>query len=331
MEKKIASLFFLRKDKQVKSDLLPIYLRVTMGGERFVWSTQKYVQSDKWSASASRVKGSSEEAKTLNAYLDLIKHKIFTYQKELMLEHKKLTIVSFKAKWLGNSDSNKFLLEVFDEHNRQMAKLIEKEEYAQGTLTHFETTFKHTRTFVKLKFRLTDIQINNVDYAFLSDFEFYLKSEVCAHNTTIKYLGDLKKTVLICVKRNWLEKDPFVGYDMSRRDVEREFLVDHELQMLSDKKFQSERLMLLKDIFLLSRFTGLAYADVKKLKRSEIRVGIDGKKWLFIQRQKTDTPSPVPLLPVALNMIEKYKEHPRSTNGDTVLYQPANKKFKVAN
>lgn len=121
----------------------------------------------------------------------------------------------------------------------------------------------------------------------MSDFEFYLKSQICAHNTAMKYLGDLKKIVLLSVKRNWLAKDPFLGYNMSRRDVQKEFLIDEELQALTYKTFVSERLTIVRDIFLFSGYTGLAYADVNKLKPSEIRLGIDGKKWLFIRRQKT--------------------------------------------
>ena len=78
--------------------------------------------------------------------------------------------------------------------------------------------------------------------------------------------------------------------------MQKDFLIDEELQRISNKEFMTERLALVRNIFLFSCYTGLAYADVKKLRRSEIRIGIDGKKWLFIRRLKSETPSPVPLL-----------------------------------
>ena len=131
----------------------------------------------------------------------------------------------------------------------------------------------------------------------------------------MKYLGDLKKIVLICVKRKWLADDPFDAYKMPRRDVQKEFLTDEELRTIESKHFLTERLTLVKDIFLFSCYTGLAYGDVKKLKRSEIRIGIDGKRWLFVQRQKSTTPSPVPLLPQARDILEKYADHPKCING----------------
>ncbi len=127
----------------------------------------------------------------------------------------------------------------------------------------------------------------------------------------MKYLGDFKKIVLLCVKRDWLQKDPFLGYKLTRKEVNKEFLVTEELEAITVKKFASERQTVVRDIFLFSCYTGLAYADVKKLKSSEIRIGIDGKKWLFIKRQKSTTPAPVPLLPTAREILNKYKDHPK--------------------
>lgn len=93
------------------------------------------------------------------------------------------------------------------------------------------------------------------------------------------------------------------------------------------KTFLTERLKLVKDIFLFSCFTGLAYADVKKLKSSEIRIGIDGKKWLFIKRQKSTTPAPVPLLPLAIEILDKYKDHPKCVANDIPLPILSNQKM----
>ena len=142
------------------------------------------------------------------------------------------------------------LLEIFSEHNKQLETLIEKEEYAKGTRTHYETTLKHTKSFLHWKYKSEDFPITKVDYAFISDFEFYVKTQVCAHNIDMKYLGDLKKVILLCVKRYWLPRDPFLGYKMSRRDVKKDFLVEEELQAIANKKFLTERLTSVRDIFL---------------------------------------------------------------------------------
>ena len=116
---------------------------------------------------------------------------------------------------------------------------------------------------------------------------------------------------------------------MTKREVERTALSKQELQTLADKKFPSERLIQVRDIFLFCCFTGLAYADIKKLKRSEIAIGIDGEKWIFTSRQKTETASRIPLLPSSLRIMEKYNNHPQCLNEDRLLPVLSNQKMNA--
>ena len=135
----------------------------------------------------------------------------------------------------------------------------------------------------------------------------------------MKYLANFKKVVLICFKNGWISKDPFANFKITTQEVQREILTELELKEIANKHFNTDRLNHVKDIFVFSCYTGLAYADVKKLKRSEIIVGIDGEKWIFTKRQKTDTASRIPILPMAATLIEKYKDDPQCINKDRVL------------
>jgi site-specific recombinase XerD len=92
-------------------------------------------------------------------------------------------------------------------------------------------------------------------------------------------------------------------------------------------RFSIERLEIVKNIFLFSCYSGLAYADVQKLKRSEIRIGIDSEKWIFTKRQKTDVSSRIPLLPPALAIINRFEQHPQCKNKDRVLPVLSNQKM----
>lgn len=85
----------------------------------------------------------------------------------------------------------------------------------------------------------------------------------------------------------------------------------------------------MRDIFLFSCYTGLAYADVKKLKRSEIVIGVDGKEWISTSRQKTDTASNIPLLPQAIRLMNKYKDHPQCADEDLLLPVLSNQKMNT--
>lgn len=174
------------------------------------------------------------------------------------------------------------------------------------------------------------MHLADLNYQFIADFEFYLKTVCgCGHNSTMKYLLNFKKIVLICVKNDWLHKDPFSAYRMPKIVVDRVALSAEELLTILKKKFITERLRLVRDIFVFSCYTGLAYVDVQKLRRSEIIIGIDGGQWLQIKRQKTESRSSIPLLPEAITILNKYENHPQCASASRLLPVLSNQKMNA--
>lgn len=163
-----------------------------------------------------------------------------------------------------------------------------------------------------------------------NDFEFYLKAECKITGVSAaKYIKHLKKIINHCVANNWLEKNPFINFKSTAKAKERTFLNEEELNRIASKKLSVERLAQLRDIFVFCCYTGLSYADVQKLKRSEIGVGVDGEKWIFTNRQKTDTSSRIPLLPATLKILGQYKDHPQCENKGLVLPVLSNQKMNA--
>jgi integrase len=117
-----------------------------------------------------------------------------------------------------------------------------------------------------------------------------------------------------------------MGFKMKKKDVERIPLSKEEIQTIANKALVSDRLNQVRDIFLFCCYTGLAYADIKKLKRSEITIGIDGEKWIFTNREKTETPSRIPLLPFTIEILDRYKNHPQCANQDRAFPVLSNQK-----
>jgi site-specific recombinase XerD len=66
--------------------------------------------------------------------------------------------------------------------------------------------------------------------------------------------------------------------------------------------------------------------DVANLTKDSITIGIDGERWIYTSRQKTKTASRIPLLPPALAIIEKYKDHPQANNKMKLLPITSNQK-----
>ena len=221
------------------------------------------------------------------------------------------------------------ILEIFENHNLQMEKLIGK-DYALGTSERYKTAKKHLSHYILHEYKVEDIPVKEINNKFIKGFEYYLKTvRNCAHNTTIKYITNFKKIVRIAYANDWIEKDPFFNWKATLKTVEREFLTQEEIQRLIDKDFTITRLNLVKDIFVFSCYTGLAYADVKELSKNNIVIGIDGTRWIKTTRKKTKTKSSIPLLPIAEIIIRKYEQHFDIINSDKILPILSNQKMNA--
>jgi site-specific recombinase XerD len=329
MKTKITLHFYAKSTKANAAGLLPIYVRLTVDGNRMEFSTKKFIDSAKWSPEMSKMKGNTENARSLNEYLDLLKSKIFDIQMELIHRNELLTIEVFKNRLLGIQDNQRMLIPIFQNHNNKIKELVGK-EYAAGTLERYNTSLKHTVEFLEWKYKVSDIDINKIDHAFITDYEFYLRSvRNCANNTAVKYIKNFNKIIKICLANHWIERNPFANYKAKVKEVERVYLSEDEIQNILNKDFKTERLSLVRDIFLFSCFTGLAYIDVKNLTKSHISLGIDGEKWIFTHRQKTESASKIPILPITQMIIDKYEDHPECNNQNKLLPILSNQKMNA--
>lgn len=320
--------FYIKKPKNYKAGPIPIYLRITIDGQRAEISTKRNCEaSERWNSAAGRMIGIKESVKTVNSHLDVLQNKVYEAYKNLIQEDIVITAEQLKNKLLGITVRSRMIIEVFQQHNDQMKALVAS-EFSSLTYKRYTTSLEHTREFIQWKYHQSDIEITKLNFEFISDYEFYLKSvRKCGHNSAMKYLSNFKKIVLLCVKRGWLLKDPFYGFKLATKEVIREVLTQEELDVLASKNFSTSRLNITRDIFLFSCYTGLAYVDVHKLKRSEISVGIDGQKWIFAQRQKTETPFHIPLLEVPLQILERYEKYPQCLVQDRALPVWSNQKL----
>ena len=329
MKTKVSILFYAKKAKAAANGLIPIYTRITINGKRIELSTNRFVEISKWSKEAGKIKGTSEEARSINNHLDLLKSQIRDAEMELIHKKIALTTETIKCKLLGVDDRARMLVPIFQDHNNKIKELIGK-EYAPGTLERYKTSLSHTIEFLEWKYKISDIEIYKIDYAFVTDYEFFLRSvRNCANNTAVKYIKNFNKIIKLCLANDWLDKNPFANYKSKVKEVERVYLSEDEIQNIINKDFKTERLSLVRDIFLFSCFTGLSYIDVKNLTKSHISFGIDGEKWIFTHRQKTESASKIPILPVTQMIIDKYENHPQSNNQEKLLPILSNQKMNA--
>lgn len=327
MKTNFSMLFYLKKQKNYTSGLAPIYLRITVDGERSEVTTNRECEPEKWNSHSGRAIGTKENIKSLNAFLDNLQSDAYEAHRYLHENGKLITAEFLKNRMLGKSEKSYMLIELFKDHNSRVASLVGK-GFAPATHKRYETSLRHTQAFLKFQFGVSDINIEKVDNAFITDYDYYLRTtNKCNNNSTLKYIKNLGKIIRICLSNGWLIKNPFVNYKGKIKTVNRVYLTEEEIQRMADKSFDIDRLSQVRDVFLFCCFTGLAYVDIKKLKISEITKGVDGGLWIFTNRQKTDTRSAIPLLPTATQLIKKYSNHPLCINKDMPLPVPSNQKM----
>jgi len=328
---RIAFSFYIKRTKPLKSGEVPIYLKIKVDDTLEELATLRNIFPEKWSIAKNGAAGTSKEAKELNANLQHVRDCLNEHVKMLKEKDREITARTIKNSYLGIINDEKKIVELFQEHNKAIKLLsLKNKDFAPATVQRYETCLLHLSNFIKEKYKVNDMPIKKMNQDFIKGFELYLKTvRNCCHNTTMKYIKNFKKIVLNAFKNGWLKHDPFVNIKLRLKKVDKGFLTEDELSRILNKKFGVERLEYVKDVFLFGCFTGLAYSDLKNLTPENLVKGEDGRMWIHTRRKKTDMISHVPLLPIALQIIEKYKTNPHCIVENILLPVYSNQKLNA--
>jgi site-specific recombinase XerD len=320
-------LFYVRKDKARIDRAVPIFLRITVDGKKAEISTKRYIHPDKWIGSGQKAKGYGEEARAINEALDYWKKRVLKIRDTLFDKDEEVTAEAIKTMLDGKYKNQHTLMEAFDKYIDYISSLLGK-GYAPATIKRYKTTKGHLEKFLKYKFNLSDIRLSKLDHNFARDLELFFRiKRSCNHNTSAKYIKNLKAVVNEALKSGWLDRDPFINYKIKLEEVERERLTQEELEAIENLDLELKRLDLVRDLFVFSCYTGLAYADLAKLTKNDLFIGIDGNTWIVINRKKTDTQAKIPILPQAEKIINKYKDYPDEVKKGRLLPVLSNQKL----
>ncbi|MGE0079611.1 MAG: site-specific integrase [Bacteroidales bacterium] len=317
---------FITRSNKSRDGLHPIYARISVNGRRVEVSLKKFINSDNWNEAKGSAKGKSEEIRNLNTYLEQVRSQLTECYQELSLKKKMVTADAIKNLYCGVEENEHSLMAVFDYHNTEMETTLE-----WGTLKNYFTTRRYIEEYLKAHLKTSDVFLSQLNYRFLSEFERFMKTytpkdekKPCGQNTIMKHIERLRKVVSMAIKNDWLDRDPFQKFQPTFIKSNRQFLTADELASIEQKQFKIIRLQHVKDVFIFSCYTGLAYIDVYELTPKNLSIGIDGEYWINTTRHKTDIPVRIPLLPQAMAIIEKYKNNPRVLESGRLLPVYAN-------
>jgi site-specific recombinase XerD len=331
MEKKantFSVIFRLRKER-LNEERFPIYARITIDGKRIELAMKQKIKLEDWNDQKGMAKTKKEEFKILNNYLEQMRASFVECYRDMLIRKKVINIDTFKKAYYGHDENEMTLCKLMTYHNQDM-----KDTICWGTLKNYFTTQKYLQKYLKERLHLSDINLKEINYKFVTDFDYFLRSfkpvdhhKALSNNGTMKHMERFRKMINVALKNEWMEKDPFKAYKMKFTKYERGFLTAKELDRIERNEFDFERLQYVKDLFVFSCYTGLAYTDSMQLSPANLIRGIDGDHWLTTQRQKTGTPVKIPLLPKAKEIIEKYKNNPKSLNDGTLFPNISNQRL----
>ena len=303
------SILFWADFSRIKENQASIYARITVNGKRATISLKRKVPISDWDAHKGRSRGTNQNTRILNNYLEEVNSGLFKCYQDLKLERKLVTSQAIKARYLGEDEESHSVIDIIKYHNEDMQGKLK-----WGTQKNYYTTQKYITDFLLKTYRTSDKYLKELDYNFIIKFEKYLRAHMPAdhqkpmgNNTVMKHIERFRKLINLASKLGWLERDPFVNFKSQFIKTERGFLSLQELRAIEEKQFTIERLQMVKDLFVFSCYTSLSYIDAINLTEDNINIGIDGELWIHYKREKTTKSIRIPLLPQALEIIEKYK------------------------
>ena len=297
-------LFYLKKGSEKKNGEVMIMARITIDGKLCQFSTKQSILPENWNIAAGKAKG--KDAGRINALLEDIKASLNNIYHEQQRRDNYVTAEKVKNEFLGHSEKHETILDLFKKHNDDVKQLVGISKTI-ATYRKYEVTRRHLTEFIQSKYNISDIAINEITPMFITDFELYLRTTCkCSYNTTAKFMQFFKRIILIARNNGILIGDPFANYKIRLEKVDRGYLSEDEIKIILKKKMVSERLENVRDLFIFSCFTGLAFSDIHGLRKEHIVEDSNGVRWIRKGRQKTKIMCNIPLMEVPLKILEKY-------------------------
>ena len=319
--------FYLRSNYVNKEGKTSVMLRIYLNNERLsLGSTGISVKSSQWDKEKERIKGRTTEALNTNLQLDNIASGLQSIFRRIEMSDV-VSLERIKSEFLGKKEEIDTLMQLFEKHNGDVAKQVGV-SVGKATLQKYNVCKRHFSEFLEKQYKRSDLKLTELTYVVIREFDLYLRTEVGQNpNTATKTMKTFKTITLLGQKMGVLLHDPFMNHRFHIEPVNRGFLTDEEILLIANKDLGISRLELVRDIFIFSCFTGLAYIDVSNLTPDHI-VTLGDKQWIMTQRQKTSVEINVLLLDILKAIIAKYggktyrngKLFPMLTNQKTNSY-----------
>lgn len=299
--------FILSKNRLNAIGKCSIRCRITYLKKRSEFSTGLFINPNHWHSKQQIAKPPNDENKYINNQLSLIKNKINQAFLLLQIQEIDFIVNDIYNQYKGKPTiQNIGLVFYYNEYLLKYKKLIGI-EIKQITWNKFNYIYNDIKDFVKWKFKQNEILLKDLDYSFIIEFEYYLKTEKHQKQVTVnKALQRFKKVVKSAVIAKLIELFPFAEHKPKKVITNVVYLTTEELESLKKHRFSQQRLEQIRDMFVFCCYTGLPFNEMTHLEDKHIIIGFDKNQWIEMKREKTQKTISIPLLSKSKEIINKY-------------------------
>lgn len=299
MKNTFSMTFYCRKSAVRKSSkLAPIELVILLNGERWLFALpRKSTPEDFKREMRSKMQTPTKD------YTSAVATKIQGFQTKCLLEGKPFTKESIKEFiHFGFTDDHYTMGFLFDGFLKSQKKKVD------GGLS----TYRNYRKYEIVRDLLyahsdihEDTHLSAIRQKHIVDFNTYLLS-VKDSTTTAGMMQKLKSVFLYGLNNKFIKENPFLGFKITRKEKDVEFLTQEEVSRIRNATLPTERLEMYRDLFLFQCYTALCFVDMENLVPKDFKRNDKGFIYVEKERAKTGIPFCTILFEDAIDIAAKY-------------------------
>ena len=285
----------------------PIVGKIIIGNTIAQFGSKLKIEERLWNVKSGRAIGKSRVAVELNRESNKINLSIHAHYRDILKRTGKVTAIEVKNAFQGIATAQKTLLALFGEMMEDFKGRIGIDR-AQSTYKQYEILYKQLKQFLREEYHVEDIPLTELDLSFIEALNFFFRVKRRMKPRTVKArIVLVNRAIRLALHRRIITRPPFDGFELEKTELKNKSLTNDELDLLMQTSLKSGTQRFIRDMFLFSTFTGLAYADLHKLSWKDIITEDDGSLWISANRQKSHTEFNVKLLNIPIQIMEYYK------------------------
>ena len=294
-------LFYINRQKTKADGKTAIFCRVTIDGRSTTMTTGEECPPAEWN-SRQGTTGEKKINQRLAAFRELVEK---TYA-EMLTKDGVVSAELLKNRLQGVAAAPATLL-AMSEAELQSVKACVGRSRSEGTYRNHTYSDKMLREWIESKGQ-KEMPIDAVTEGMFEEFRFYLKKKRFTAKTVNRHLCWFSRLMYRAVSKRIIRYNPFEDATYEKEERKIRFLQKSDVAKLMALKVNDKEAEQARQMFIFSCFTGLAIADMERLKFSHIQTAADGRRYIRKERQKTKVESVVPLHPIAEVILSRNQE-----------------------